>query len=1199
MRFRVYPACLAYFADLAFLSVCLLFPPPFVGGVCRAQQLPRSSSGTQPGDFRSGAVTDVSGAAVARAHLRLERPGRPALQTETDDKGRFRLPIETEPETAVLTVEAPGFQTYSESVALSGEDREALSICLNVAVALSSVEVQGDDGTAPEPTNTQQGEILSQNQLALLPLNGRSFTDLLALSPGVAPASSAQPNAVVMSGVASTPPSGDLNIGALSVSGQRETSNAFRVNGSDVQEDVNMGIAIVPTLDSIATLEVLTSSFDAKLGNGSGGQISVETRSGGARMHGSVYDYIRNTAFDARNYFSRTRAPFHQNQFGGTVGGPVSHAAKLFFFADYQGTRKTQGIDTGLIAVPTLADRTGNLLDQAAALTGKVSGGYFAQQLSSRLGYQVQQGEPYYAPGCTTATCVFPDATIPQSAFSTPAQHLLPYIPLANQGASTFSTSSYPQRVRDDKGSIRLDRATRFGTLTGYGFLDEYTVLDPYPTGQGGATVPGFNAQNDGRAQLYAGNLVTPIGANAVNGAHLSYMRNAASVGQPRDGVGITLASQGFVTGENTAGIVPLLPGIEGVENVIFNGFTLGTEVTGLFQAENIFEVADDYSRTIHTHTLSLGATLHANQINNHPTVYDNGSFSFTGSETGSDFADFLLGIDSSYTQGQGQNFYNRNHYIGLYAQDSWRVRPRLTLNYGLRWDVLPPWSEKFNQLLTLDPNEQSVVFPDAPKGILFPGDPGVPRTLSPTRKSNFAPRLAASWELPESHSAIARRLLGGSGATVVRGGFGTYYTAFEGLSAGIMSGNPPYGFTDTSAAPTLFDQPFITAATGVVVGQRFPLQQVFFGASPGHPNTSVDWSNFEPLTGIPAFAKDNVTPYAENYTLSAERQLGLGTVLTASYVGTQAHHLLVIQEANPGNPSACLVLSTPAAVAPGSATCGPFGESSTYQTATGQTIQGTRTAFNAAFGSVNLQRTIANSHDNALEVSVRHSTRALFLQIGYTWSQSIDQSSSLAEAVDPGDAGRSRALSAFDLTHNFVAAYRYQLPLGSLLRHYPRLTDGWQFSGLTRFSTGFPVTLVNNNDTSLLGTQPNGINNNGVDEPDFAGGNLKLHHRPSANTPAFDTSLFSIPALGTLGSARRRFFHGPGADNTDLTLAKSTQLQDRTTLELRVEAFNAFNHGQFFGPASVSGNISSTDFGEIQSSSPPRLLQFAARIKF
>ncbi len=224
--------------------------------------------------------------------------------------------------------------------------------------------------------------------MANVPLNGRSFTDLLAISPGVVPISSAQPNAVVMSGVASTPPSGDLDIGALSVSGQRETANAFRVNGANVQEDVNMGIAVVPTLDSVAELKVLTDGFDAKYGNQSGGQIQVTTRSGGDHLHGSVYNYFRNTNLDARSYFSLTRAPFHQNQFGGTLGGPVPRT-RLKFFADYQATRQTQGIDTGVIAVPSMANRSGDLSDSLGSLTGTVSGDSWAQTLSQRLGYPV------------------------------------------------------------------------------------------------------------------------------------------------------------------------------------------------------------------------------------------------------------------------------------------------------------------------------------------------------------------------------------------------------------------------------------------------------------------------------------------------------------------------------------------------------------------------------------------------------------------------------------------------------------------------------------------------------------------------------------------------------------------------------------------------------------------------------------------
>jgi hypothetical protein len=1154
------------------LAICLLLP--FLSAFAQS---------AAPAAAVSSTVLDPDGAPIAHARVSLDDGAGVHAEAETDDAGSFYLPVPVG-HTYALTVQVEGFATFAATV-VGGDALQAMR--LKLAGVSDAVTVNaGSAAAAIDTQETQGGLSLSERQVADVPLNGRSLTGLLAITTGVVPVSSAQPNAVVMSGVASTPPSGDLDIGALSVSGQRETANAFRVNGSNVEEDVNMGIAVVPTLDSVAELKVLTDSFDAKLGNQSGGQIQVTTRSGTEHLHGSAYDYLRNTALDARSYFSAERAAFRQNQFGGTVGGPAkigrARWKDAFFFADYQGTRQTEGIDTGLIPVPSAANRAGDLSDSMASLSGTVSGAYWARQLSTRLGRTVTQGEPYAQ--------VFPDGKIPVSAWSAPAQKLLAYIPMPNQGADSFSTASEVQTTRDDKGALRLDLLTRPGSLALYGFVDDYALLNPYPTTQGGASVPGFSARNDGRAQLYAANLTTTLGAKAVNQAHVSYMRNAATVGQPIGGVGTTLASQGFVTGAGTSGIAPQLPQIEGVENVVFNSFTVGTTVTGLFQAENIWEATDDFTRTLRAHTLSFGASLHADQINTHPDVYDNGNFSFTGSETGLDFADFLLGVDSSYTQGQGRNFYNLNHYIGLYAQDSWRATPTLTLNYGVRWDVLAPWREKYNQLLSLDPDEQSVVFPNAPKGILFPGDPGVPATLSPTKYTNFDPRVALAWS-PDGDG------LGASGRTVVRAGYGMYSSAFEGLSAGIMSGNPPYGFTDTSEAPTLFDQPFVTAATGVSVGQRFPLQAVPFGASPTHPVGVVDWANFEPLTGIPAFAKNNVPPYAENYTLAVERQLDPNTTLTASYVGTQAHHLLVIQEVNPGDPTLCLALSQPSQVAAGSATCGPFNESSTFVSAAGQTIQGTRSAYSSAFGSVNLQKTIANAHDNALEINLRHSSRTLFVQLAYTWSRSIDESSSLAEAVYPGDAGRSRALSAFDMTHNFAATYRWELPMGRWVHGRPRLSEGWQISGLTRLGTGLPVTLVNNNDTSLLGTQPNGINNNGVDEPEFTGGDLKIRHRPGGQ--AFDTSLFSVPTLGTLGNARRRFFYGPGEANTDVAVAKSTTLHDGTSMELRVEAFNLFNHSQFFGANAVNGNISSSNFGEIQTASAPRLMQVAARIRF
>ncbi len=1139
-----------------------------------------------------GVVTDTTGAALPGAEIIAipvsSAPQAVRQKTFAGPDGQFHLG-HLAAGAYRLRISDHGFKTRQQTVQVGGTILH-LTLALPVAAAQQTISVQANQLHVQTQT-TQAGLTLTAKQLRDVPLNGRSMTDLLAMQPGVVPQSSAQPDAVEMSGVTSTPPSGGLDPGTLSVLGQRETANSFRVNGADAQEDVNMGMAVVPALDDIADLTVLTHNVNPRYGGASGGQIEVTTRGGTDAWHGSAFNYFRNTALDARNFFAQQRAGYHQNQFGGAIGGPIRRH-KLYFFADYQGTRQTQGIDTGQISVPTEAERSGDF-SGGSFLTGSVSQPYWASVLSSRLGYAVTAGEPYSTAGCTaTSQCVFPGAQIPQQAWSGAAQHLLASIPTPNAGANTFETSAQPQITRDDKGSLRLDAPTRYGALMAYYFFDDYRVNNPYPTAQGGANVPGFNALNYGRAQLLALSDTKTFGANTLNVARFSYLRNAAHVGEPVGGLGQSPAQQGI------DGVYPVIPSIEGTENVIFNDLTFGIDVTALFQAENIFEVRDDFTHTTGKHTVELGFDWHGDQINTHPDVYPNGSFAFTGSETGTDFADFLIGIDSSYTQGQGRDFYNRDRLFGAYVQDSWRLAPTLTLNYGLRWDILPPWWEKYNQLETIVPGENSVVFPGAPTGLVFPGDPGVPRTLAPTRYDDFAPRAGLAWS-PAAKSGWLAKLTGTPGTTSIHAGFGQFYTPIEGLSPAIISGNPPYGFTYTTAVPTLLDEPFTSAQTGQSLGQRFPLPSLPYGATPQHPITGVDWSEFEPVVGVPGFAHTNVTPYAEDYSLSIQRALGRDTVLQLGYAGTQAHHLLVLEEANPGDPALCLSLSQTTDVAPGSPTCGPFGESGTYTRPDGEIVNGTRTALGANFDSVSYQKTIGNSHDNALEASLQHSGARLYFLLAYTWSQSIDQSSSLAEAVDPVDPGNSRALSAFNLTHNFVASYRYTLPLELWLDKSSRWTRGWNISGLTRLSTGFPVTLVNNNDTSLLGTQPNGVNNYGVDQLAYTSGKLELNSDPLHHKDAFNTALFSLPALGSYGNARRRFFSGPGEDDTDLSLEKSTRTFHGQNIDFRMEAFNVFNHAQFFGPAAVEGNISSSNFGQIEQAQPPRLMQASVRYTF
>jgi hypothetical protein len=1146
----------------------------------------------------SGFIADPSGAVIPAAKVIIHNEGTNAEQTiQSDERGGYEFLAAAG--TYRLTIAAPGFQTYIARGLLLGPTAPLRAdAVLHMAEREDTVEVMTNGSVALDTTTTQVGEGISQEKMTSVPLNGRSYTDLLALQAGVIPTSSTKSNAVIMSGATTTPPSGDLNPGNMSVSGQRETANGFVVNGSSAEEDFNNGAAVIPNLDSIAEFRVLTSNFDAEFGNFSGGQVLVTTKSGVNQLHGSAFEFARNTKFDATNYLSTDRAAYDRNQYGGTLGGPVLRD-RLFFFGDYQGTRMTQGVETGHIAVPTAANRMGDFSDKTSSLSGTVSGSYLANILTNRLGYTVTTNEPYYTTGCaSTSTCVFPNATIPTAAWSAPSKALLQYIPTPNVNSTTFSDSSQNQTLNDDKEALRVDWTTRFGNLSAYYFRDGYVLDNPYPTGQGGASVPGFNAISHGRAQLLNLGWTRAWGSTLVNEFHFSVLRDSNIIGQPIGGVGTSLASQGFVTGEGTLGIVPLNPSIEGIENVTLNDFSFGVDTTGERQVNNTYQWTENLSKVVGKHTLKFGANMHLDQVNINSNSINNGAFVFQGSETGLDFADFLIGTASTYEQGDASGFYLRNKYVGVYAQDSWQLRNNLTLNYGLRWDLLPPWHEKYNQLQTFVLGEQSAVYPGAPTGMVFPGDKGIANSLTAAKWSNFSPRVGVAYSPAWSNGVLAK-LFGGPGKSSIHAGYGIFYTAFEGLSAGIMSACAPYGYDyDSTSGRPLFDEPFVSASTGATNGQPFPSPIPAYGASPSHPNSTVDWTKFEPITGDPAFYYRNTSPYTESYTLSVERELHAGLTLNLGYIGAQAHHLLVLTPANPGDAAKCLSVSTTSQVAADTATCGPFSEGGTFTKADGTTLL-VRGPFGPLFDGITYQKTVGSSRYNALEATLKHRSHYAELMAAYTYAKSMDNSSSLSEELNPIDPSIGRALSAFDIRQNFVLSYHIELPMALLLQRNHRWTRGWALAGITRFSSGMPVTLYNNDDTSLIGSMPNGINNDGVDTPSYDGGPLKLNHNPRNGNKAFDTERITIPSVGTLSHTPRRFFYGPGLENFDASLEKTVALTSTHALTLRVEGFNVFNHAQFFGPEAVQGNPDSANFGKFINANTPRQMQFAAKYSF
>lgn len=1158
----------------------------------------------------SGTITDPSGSVIPNAMVVITNTAQGVKNTTmTDARGLYAFPS-LPVGTYKLSVNAPGFKPKDrDKLVVDLDSVQQIDLSLELVEKVEEVTVS-ESAARVETESTQVGQVVTTRQMTAIALNGRSYTDLMALQPGITPMSTQLPDSVVMAGsTVAIQPSGTLNPGNQSIAGQRESDNGFLVNGADVKELQNGGTLIIPNIDSLEEFRVLTNNFDAQYGNYGGGIVNAVTKSGSNTFHGTGFEFLRNTDLDARDYFSPDRDVFRQNQFGGAIGGPIKKNA-VFFFTDYQGTRNTEGISSGLISVPSLADRAGNLSDQASAMAATfdpqgncvsncVSGPYLASVLANRLGHGVTAGEPYYMPSCTLVTqCVFPNAVIPMRAWSAPALNLLQYIPLPNDGPNTFTTGAENQILRDDKGSFRIDANTeRMGILTAYYFIDNFNLNNPYPTGQGGASVPGFNAINTGRGQLITLGHTKTFGPTMVNELRLSFMRSSNVVGQPQGGVGPSLASQGFETGVGTPGIVPLLPKIEGIENVIFNSFVMGVPITNLAQANNTFGISENFSKVWGPHSFKFGFTGSYEQINVNPNPTANGSFLFAGTETGLDFADFLIGVDSNFNQAQSGAFYERHKYWALFAQDSFKLRPNLTLNYGVRMDYMEYWYEKYNQFPTFVLGQQSQVYPQAPLGVVYPTDTGVLRTIAPNA-AKWAPRLGIAWS-PNKSDGLLGKIIGGPGKTSIRAGYGMFYTVIPGSSLAYNLPQPPYGLSYTSPAPSLFNAPYQTAASGLFSGNPFPFNIPPLNTTKSNPDANQNFDAFLPINGATGPNPNNTYPYNEQYFFAIERELREGTVLNVSYVGSQAHHILLTYSVNPGNPALCLALSQPSEVASGSATCGPFGEGGQYTSASGVTYNCTRGPYGCALGNDDFEGSYGNSSYNSLQVSLRHSTKDLTLQLGYTYSKSIDEGSAPGDTSDPFDYKQERALSAWDLTHNFVVSYVYRLPFDKFTKSGHALLGGWELTGITRASTGFPVTLKSNDDNSLQGSIPNGVNNYSVDIGQYTGAPLELNGNPRNGLPYFNPDAFTAAALGTLGDANRRSFHGPGALNFDMALLRNFNITESKFLQLRIETFNTFNHTQFFGPAAIQGNIDSPLFGQAVKTQDARVMQLGLKFNF
>jgi hypothetical protein len=656
-------------------------------------------------------------------------------------------------------------------------------------------------------------------------------------------------------------------------------------------------------------------------------------------------------------------------------------------------------------------------------------------------------------------------------------------------------------------------------------------------------------------------------------------------------------------------------------------------------------------------HTLKFGADVHRQQFNQTLYFAVNGQYNYFGggpSDVGFDdlIPNYLLGLPDIYLQGSAQHENVRSTALYLYAEDSWKVQPNLSLNYGLRWELNTPIADIGGRTQTFRPGQDTHVFPCQlaadnplgatfgstdcnpgsageavfPRGLVMPGDPGVPPGLTQTYYRSFAPRLGLAWS-PGWDSGWLKKLTGGPQKTSLRMGWGLFYNPVEQLVLEQFNGEPPFGGS-TSLSNSLFNAPF--------VGQDGTINpNPFNGILNPQRGQAVDFSSFRPILLYGQFQPKLRSQYSVQYNFNIQRQVTPNLLLQIGYVGSQGHRLLATHDLNFADPQTCLDLHQIAGMnGDSSIDCGPFAEDSSYLLPPGTipsgvtlhlpygsvpsvtgpnptaiTLVGLRPYSSPfcqpttgagcppdgvpVFSSIFAEDTIANSNYNSLQVLVeKRFSKGLEFRASYTWSKSFDQASSFENVLNPLDIRRSWALSLFDARHRLVYSYVWQLPIPERGGWAGKLLNDWAISGIATFQTGFPIRITSSDDLELMNSYDFEL----PGEPDVVKSFRTLNPRGPGNL-FFDPSIFQPQALGTIGNAPRSICCGPGLNNFDIAIHKNIKLTEQARLEFRGEFFNVVNHAQFLAP---DGNISDgADFGRVMLARDPRLIQFALKLFF